>query len=851
MKEGISTTVDGMINETFGPLGGVVTTFTTGFFKREKDNKDNLSATEATLELAEANLLEIKGGTVETKISMSSLESEQKRTTKAVAGKREAAEEEELEDDRQNKALLDKLDELKGGKGEKPSLGDDGGFFAGMGLIASTLGGIALGLTAGNWIPPVKELSKITSIFDTKFPKLTKSFKGFFGIADDLVGTTKKVENWADGTRRLVTRRGTQFVTHTKDLKKIADFADAAKDGGKATKAARTLFGIKVPGMFSSVGDKIADVGKQLDGAKDIIKTKGLAKGLTKVAGKTALSVVGGTLGRAFKIAGGPVFDVAAMGKDMYDIASVTLDDDITTSWKGQDLGGIIGGVVGGAIGMAVGMPWLGVGLGNMAGEFIGAALEQPEVIKGIATAHQNVVDELEPVKARIVETTALMEAGVAERAALQTQLDAATTEEEKQRLTNLIARNDQQNKIFEGLKVADEAKAKALTAELDNIETLQPKINEVEATANAVNELYAKRTETEAKIERARSEGNTAAVIAYEGLLTGIEKDIAKGEETYNRQNEELRTLSQQTSSRVAEKTTNLLDQMATFEGGIGGFFGDIMEGLGLADRLVGEGRKKLLEGKAQKDIKEAEKEQLKIQAELDKLEGKADPGAQMRIATLTNRLKFAKKDQKEAEERLRVQESGEGDIQRIADIEKEIADEADDIFVDKELIASLKEEQAALQKEVSAREKKKVTTKKQSAKVLEKAGGVVAEPEIFDKSAHMKGAVVTTAKRHQGGPIKTSGTYELLAGEMVMDNQAAEIIKSSVSVAGAIMNQMMLEKIGGGNGAGAAAGPTIVDAKTVNNVVNNNTQIRSPSPSGQYMFAEKGDFVGIRKIA
>ena len=329
--------------------------------------------------------------------------------------------------------------------------------------LVGVLGGVALGLTGGTWIPPVKELSKITSIFDTKFPKLTKSFKGFFGIADDLVGTTKKVEDWADGTRRLVTRRGTQFVTHTKDLKKIADFADAAKDGGKATKAARTLFGIKVPGMFSSVGDKIADVGKQLDGAKAIIKTKGLAKGLTKVAGKTALSVVGGTLGRAFKIAGGPVFDVAAMGKDMYDIASVTMDDDITTSWKGQDLGGIIGGVVGGAIGMAVGMPWLGVGLGNMAGEFIGAALEQPEVIKGIAAAHQNVVDELAPVKARIVETTALMEAGVAERAQLEEALKVATTEEEQQRLTNLLARNEQQNKIYEELNKADKAKEKIL----------------------------------------------------------------------------------------------------------------------------------------------------------------------------------------------------------------------------------------------------------------------------------------------------------------------------------------------------------------------------------------------------
>jgi hypothetical protein len=187
MKEGISTTVDGMINETFGPLGGIVTSFTTGFFKREKDNKDNLSATEATLELAEANLEEIKGGKVETKTSMSSLESEQKRTTKAVAGKREEAEEEELEDDRQNKALLDKLDELKGKGGKGGIDTDDGGFFPGLLQLVGVLGGVALGLTSGTWIPPVKELSKITSIFDTKFPKLTKSFKGFFGISDDLV----------------------------------------------------------------------------------------------------------------------------------------------------------------------------------------------------------------------------------------------------------------------------------------------------------------------------------------------------------------------------------------------------------------------------------------------------------------------------------------------------------------------------------------------------------------------------------------------------------------------------------------------------------------------------------------
>ena len=102
MKDGISTTVDGMINETFGPLGGVLSTFTTGWFKRAKENKDNLSTVEATLETAEANLEEIKGGKIETKGSMTSLESEQKNTTKAVKGGRETAEEEEKEEYEEN-----------------------------------------------------------------------------------------------------------------------------------------------------------------------------------------------------------------------------------------------------------------------------------------------------------------------------------------------------------------------------------------------------------------------------------------------------------------------------------------------------------------------------------------------------------------------------------------------------------------------------------------------------------------------------------------------------------------------------------------------------------------------------
>ena len=42
MKDGFTTTVDGMINQTFGPLGGMVTSLTTGIFKRGKENRENI-----------------------------------------------------------------------------------------------------------------------------------------------------------------------------------------------------------------------------------------------------------------------------------------------------------------------------------------------------------------------------------------------------------------------------------------------------------------------------------------------------------------------------------------------------------------------------------------------------------------------------------------------------------------------------------------------------------------------------------------------------------------------------------------------------------------------------------------
>ena len=61
MKDGVMSGIDGFINESFGPLGGIVSSFTTGWFKRSKDNVDNLEATENTLDVAQSQLDSIKG----------------------------------------------------------------------------------------------------------------------------------------------------------------------------------------------------------------------------------------------------------------------------------------------------------------------------------------------------------------------------------------------------------------------------------------------------------------------------------------------------------------------------------------------------------------------------------------------------------------------------------------------------------------------------------------------------------------------------------------------------------------------------------------------------------------------
>ena len=99
----------------------------------------------------------------------------------------------------------------------------------------------------------------------------------------------------------------------------------------------------------------------------------------------------------------------------------------------------------------------------------------------------------------------------------------------------------------------------------------------------------------------------------------------------------------------------------------------------------------------------------------------------------------------------------------------------------------------------------------------------------DLEEKYPSLKGS------RHQGGPIKVSGLYELNAGEMVMDNRAAALM-------GTVLNQQMMGRVGMGMGSGESSAPVIMDNSTV---VQNNHQTTFTNPIGQMLPNEASNFV------
>jgi hypothetical protein len=93
-----------------------------------------------------------------------------------------------------------------------------------------------------------------------------------------------------------------------------------------------------------------------------------------------------------------------------------------------------------------------------------------------------------------------------------------------------------------------------------------------------------------------------------------------------------------------------------------------------------------------------------------------------------------------------------------------------------------------------------------------------------------------VLVGNRRTGGPIHSSGMYNLHAGEMVMDNQAAGIMMSAVSIAGQTMNQNAMARVGYGGMGGVGSAPTVIDSSS-QTVINNVANYIPPQPSGQLL--------------
>ena len=129
---------------------------------------------------------------------------------------------------------------------------------------------------------------------------------------------------------------------------------------------------------------------------------------------------------------------------------------------------------------------------------------------------------------------------------------------------------------------------------------------------------------------------------------------------------------------------------------------------------------------------------------------------------------------------------------------------------------------------------------------------GGIVTKPLYLPSSGIVVGEHPTYSGRGAYAGGLTSGIPDRknesgMEAIIPLDQRGIDVMKK---VVGRDLNDAAMDKIGYERGRGSMyeQPPTIIDNSTIQNV-SNNTMIRSPSPSGQLMPGERGDFVS--KIA
>ncbi len=129
---------------------------------------------------------------------------------------------------------------------------------------------------------------------------------------------------------------------------------------------------------------------------------------------------------------------------------------------------------------------------------------------------------------------------------------------------------------------------------------------------------------------------------------------------------------------------------------------------------------------------------------------------------------------------------------------------------------------------------------------------GGIVTKPAYLPASGTVVGEHPTwSGKGAAGGGIPEipdrTGKGEAI---IPLDGQRGGAILAEAlapAIAGAILNELMMARVGGGAEGGSA--PTVIQDNSTNQNVTNNTIVRTPSPSGPGLHFEGRDFV--HKIA
>jgi len=434
MKDGFTSTVDGMINQTFGPLGGMVTSLTTGFLKRGKENRENITQNEL-----------------------------------------------------QNENAKD--------------------------LIA-TMGGVRAA---------VQSLDKKTA---------------------------------------------------PRDL----DSENAAKKGGKQVGVSPGKSGdgkqVTEGGVVDKVFDGLTTAAGVGGGVGGVAGMKALGGKYKAIAGKLTGGVFGKILSKA-----NPYFSAIMMGKDVFDIAHAVTDDDIKTSVKKEDIGGLIGGFIGGAIGIIGGPAGiaLGVGLGNMAGEFIGGAMESPEIVGAI----QGVKDSLSS------ERTVLV--------------DEINVIKEKLKDKNITA---EMKALYEEQLKQNNARVTSISAELESMKVLDEDIKKLDELDKKASKIASERIRLKNQLKIAEENGDSARITMLNNLIKVTNEEFSDAEKDYAEQSELLRTKARETTKTLADKSTSFFDKIATE----GGALGMIVSALGLGDALKKGSKEEsnYLKGEAEKELAE-----------------------------------------------------------------------------------------------------------------------------------------------------------------------------------------------------------------------------------------------------